>query len=121
MEPAPSTKSRREESCALQGKVICLTEADFPAWYAAYPRHVGRGAALKAYRAARKKVDAAALLSAAERFAGKSVGSDPKFIPHPATWLNGERWADADHATPSAAADKPQSLAERVGITPLGF
>ena len=20
--------------------------------------------------------------------------SDPKFIAHPATWLNGERWAD---------------------------
>ena len=29
----------------------------------------------------------------AQRIAGM-FGDDPKFIPHPATWLHQERWAD---------------------------
>lgn len=67
---------------------------DFIEWYAAYPRHVGKGAAARAYRSARKKVDAATLLVGAERAAAQA--GDPQFIPHPATWLNGERWLDDD-------------------------
>lgn len=69
-------------------------DSDFEAWYEIYPRHESRGSALKAYRAARKKVDAVVLLMAAQKAKEKYAGSDPKFIPMPATWLNGERWLD---------------------------
>jgi hypothetical protein len=69
--------------------------ADFEVWYAAYPRHVGRGQALRAYCSARrKKVDPAALLEGARKACDRYAGTDQKFIPHPATWLNGERWLD---------------------------
>jgi hypothetical protein len=29
-----------------------------------------------------------------DRYAKSVEGSDPKFVAHPATWLNGERWDD---------------------------
>lgn len=66
--------------------------------YAAYPKKVGKGAALKAIRKALSKVERAALLAAVEAFAvfvaPKKGTSDWKFVPHPATWFNQERWAD---------------------------
>lgn len=68
--------------------------SDFDLWYAAYPRHEGRGQAERAYRAARKKADADALLAGAKAAAGRYSGSEKRFIPMPATWLNGERWLD---------------------------
>src|SRR5690606_24776188 len=70
------------------------SDQDFEEFYRAYPRHVGKGAARKAYAAAIKKISAGELLTAAGRFAVDVTGKDPKFIPHPATWLNGERWGD---------------------------
>lgn len=69
-------------------------EGEFECWYSAYPRREGRGQALRAYRTARKKVSAEILLNAVKRDARRFEGKDRQFIPHPATWLNGERWAD---------------------------
>ena len=66
----------------------------FDDWYAAYPRKVGKGQARKAYAGACKKTDSETLLRAAEGFSRTIAGTDEKFIPHPATWLNGERWLD---------------------------
>lgn len=74
---------------------------DFENWYAVFPKHVGRGAALRAYRGARKKADPLVLLAGARQAAAQYAQSDPKFIPHPATWLNGERWLD--QASPEAS------------------
>lgn len=79
-------------------------DADFDGWYATYPRHVGKGQARKAYRAARKKADAATLLAGAAAAAARYAGSEEQFIPHPSTWLNGERWLDQP---PQAPDDKP--------------
>lgn len=81
-------KSREEESQERE------CERDFDEWYAAYPLHKGRGQAVKAYRAALKKVDHETLLAGAREAAGRYAVSDARFIPHPATWLNGERWLD---------------------------
>lgn len=67
---------------------------EFESWYSAYPRREGRGQAFKAYRAARKKVSAEILLNAVKRDALRFEGKERQFIPHPATWLNGERWTD---------------------------
>ncbi len=74
---------------------------DFEAFYQAYPRHVGKKAAQKAYKAAHKKHGAKFLLQEAQKAAQRYHKSDPQFIPHPATWLNGERWADEDHKPPA--------------------
>ena len=69
-------------------------EDEFEGWYQAFPRHVGKGQARKAYKAARKKADPDELLTGAQKAAKRYRDSEPRFIPHPATWLNGERWLD---------------------------
>lgn len=67
---------------------------EFEEWYAKYPRREARGAAERAYRTARKSVDASVLIAGAEKAKQKYAGSDPKFVPLPATWLNQKRWLD---------------------------
>jgi hypothetical protein len=67
---------------------------EFENWYLAFPRHEGKGHAAKAYRKARKTKSAAFLLEHARKAAAKYAATEPNFIPMPATWLNGERWAD---------------------------
>src|SRR5699024_4333525 len=68
----------------------------FSAWWQHYPRTVCKGQARRAYSAALKKTDHNTLVAAADAFTARVRGSDPKFIAHPATWLNGERWTDQD-------------------------
>ncbi len=72
------------------------TTDHFEVWYAAYPLHKGRGAALRAYRTAHTKTGWGQLLEGAQAFARQCAGKDPQFIPYPASWLNKERWADED-------------------------
>lgn len=69
----------------------------FDAFWSAYPRKVGKPAGLKAWRAAMKRGhDPDAILEAARRYAEARRGQDAQFTAHPATWLNGERYNDAE-------------------------
>lgn len=63
----------------------------FDLFWEAYPRKVSKGAAAKAWKAAIKKASADEIVGGVKRF---KFSDDPQFIPHPATWLNAERWAD---------------------------
>lgn len=72
-------------------------DGEFDRFYAAYPRKVGKGQAQKAYaQAVRRKASAAEIMAGLDRAKRRWVddGTEGQFIPHPATWLNGERWAD---------------------------
>lgn len=62
--------------------------------YQAYPRHVGKQAALKAIEKARDHISYSELLAAVTEYAAAVAGSDKQFIPHPATWFNNRRWED---------------------------
>jgi hypothetical protein len=66
----------------------------FQAWYDSYPRRIGKQAALTAYRRACKLTSEEELLLALKRQLPDLISRDPKYIPHPATWLNQQRWAD---------------------------
>jgi hypothetical protein len=89
-DPIPNpTRADRKDSCASAD-----AEREFDAWYATYPRKRGKGQAVKAYRAARKKASAATLLAAIEQQATSLIARGPDYCPYPATWLNGERWND---------------------------
>lgn len=70
--------------------------ARFPEFYENYPRHTARGDAEKAWVKAIKIAEPQSLIEAAAAFADRARGSDPKFIAHPATWLNGKRWLDEE-------------------------
>lgn len=67
----------------------------FDTFWEAYPRKVGKPSAGKAF--ARLKPDddlQRAMLAALTRHRDAWRGTDQRFIPHPATWLNDERWRD---------------------------
>lgn len=93
-------------------------EDRFAEFWTAYARKVGRGQAIKAWRAAIKKAEPDAIITAASEFTAwhRAEGTEPRFIPHPATWLNGERWADekssraADRQTAHVTETPPDGL-----------
>ena len=69
---------------------------DFDRWYAIYPKHRARGKARKAFeriiRSGKATVDE--LIAGATRYAAERQGQEQRFTKDPATWLNGECWAD---------------------------
>ena len=66
----------------------------FDAFWSVYPRKIAKGHARKAFDKACKIADPIAILTAVKKFADATQGTDKQFIPHPTTWLNGERWED---------------------------
>ncbi len=107
-----------------------LCDSAFDRFWLAYPRKIGKGAARKSYEKALRRIDEpdageqiSKALEAAKRAWAKR--NDPEFIPHPATWLNQDRWEDepesgngvvtftAPPLTPQQQADLEQLNAER--------
>jgi len=62
--------------------------------YQAFPRKVGKPAALKAILRAMAKIDPPQLLRLTQEYAAARAGEDAQFTPHPATWFNQERYND---------------------------
>ena len=68
--------------------------AGFAEFYAAYPRHIGRRAAEKAWNSATKRAPPDLIVAAAVAFADVRKGQDPQYTPYPSTWLNRDQWLD---------------------------
>lgn len=102
--PATTTDSSETASSADADGVSPDLEDDFAAWYDLYPRKVGKQAALRAYRKARKSATADDLLDGLTRQLPLLRGSEERFRPHPSTWLNEGRWED-EHDAPAAVDD----------------
>lgn len=66
-------------------------ERDFETFWRAYPRRIGKGQARRAFASATRKASLETMLAALGRVRWPA---DKQRIPHPATWLNGERWHD---------------------------
>jgi hypothetical protein len=89
MEPTATKPVKRRE------------QEEFDQWWAHVPRKVAKGQARKAWAGAVKKAGGAAILiDATRRGVGWNADREAKYQPYPATWLNGERWAD--EAPPTA-------------------
>ena len=73
-----------------------------------YPRKVGKGGALKAWRKATKTTPPETILAG---LAGYRWPDDQQYIPHPATWLNDGRWADEPAAPVAAGPAVPDDVA----------
>ncbi len=103
---------------SVQGKKTDTT--NFDAFWQAFPRKVGKRDALKAWNSLQKQKtlpELSTLLEAIERQGRSKQWQEVKFIPHPSTWLNGERWADGQDETigrTSQQASRP-SWAENMG------
>lgn len=70
----------------------------FAEFWIAYPRKVAKPAAIKAFKAALAKSDHATIIKGLEtaKHSAQWTRDGGQFIPHPATWLNQERWNDAE-------------------------
>lgn len=68
--------------------------AAFDAFWSAYPKKTGKGAAKKAFE--KVNVDLGTLLAAVERqkMSDQWRRENGRYIPNPSTWLNQERWED---------------------------
>ena len=101
---APRPRNRRKEPPAYS--------SDFLAFWSAYPRRTGKGAAWAAWNRAALP-DSSAILAAIEiqKRSDQWSREAGQFIPHPATWINQRRWEDDSsissgngrHAKPLAA------------------
>lgn len=72
------------------------SDTEFDEFYKAYPRKVGKGAAIKAWGKIMDRPPVNILLSALtwQRKTLQWTRDDGQYIPHPATWLNRRQWED---------------------------
>ena len=91
--PVPPTTNNQQPTTNNHAKIRRADAlGDFDSFWSTYPRRTAKGAAEKAW--SKVTADHAVVIEAAELFASRCQNTDPKFIPHPATWLNQRRWED---------------------------
>lgn len=76
----------------------------FEAFYAAYPRKVGRKAAMQAWlKLSPDETLCATILCALRAQVPKmDLRENGRFVKHPASWINGEHWNDTGVGKPAA-------------------
>ncbi|MEE8660242.1 hypothetical protein CGLAMM_02660 [Acetobacteraceae bacterium EV16G] len=94
-DPIAEQPSCQPKATPSKPKLERIPEQDFDEFWAAYPRKEGKGSARKAFEKARRKISQRLLIRCvlAWPFAEK-LSDRGDFRPHPATWLNNERWLD---------------------------
>ncbi len=93
--PQEAAKPEKKEGGPADGGELISAEAI----YAAYPRKIGRGGALKAIAKALKESDLTAgeMLELVQKYAAATdqwAAEDREYIPHPSTWFNQQRYTD---------------------------
>ena len=126
--PSPSPLPKQSQvQVQKKGKIKTLgdlTIADseaFDAFWSAYPRKKNRAAAIKAFRHVGPGLLPTVFADIEARIrAGDWRLDQPEYIPHPATYLNGNRWLDEitprgqqNETSRSVDYDKPRSPGER--------
>ena len=79
-------------------------EPGFATFWAAYPRRVGKLAALHAWQKALRLATAEDLIAGARRYALEMRDQEAQFICHPRTWLTQGRWLDEPMTTTGATS-----------------
>jgi len=80
--PDTDSDTEKKDSCSNE----------FERFWKAYPRRIGKKVAEKALAKALRETSIETITGALARQI--PLWTEPKFIPHPATWLNAGRWAD---------------------------
>lgn len=83
----------------------------FEKFWKAYPRKTNKGFAKKVFAKLKVTDELLAKMLQAIEVQKRSVwkDKDPQYIPHPSTWLNGERWEDEVVAQPLSASDREKA------------
>jgi hypothetical protein len=76
---------------------------DFEIFWRAYPRKVGKADARRVFDRAIKKTTLERMLETLswQRTQDQWLRDGGAYIPHPSTWLHGERWEDEPSETPT--------------------
>lgn len=99
---SPLTKSKLTRPDPVQLRA-------FEAWYAAYPKHVGKNPALKAWLKLNPDPALVETINAATaRYVDIKTDVEPRFVHDPATWLKDERWTDEVPTGAGNGHAKPQ-------------
>jgi len=86
------------------------TTGPFEEFYAAYPHKVAKGDARKAWAKAVVRAGSPQIvIDGARRLAADPNLPEKRFIPHPASWLNGDRWDDEPYP-PRFARERPPDV-----------
>ncbi len=95
-----TTQTTTKEKELKELKKKTLFAEGFEEWYAAYPKHVDRIDAARAYAKviASGSVTHADLMAAVARYAAKVAGYEKKYIKGPAVWLNKGSYLDEPDA-----------------------
>lgn len=104
---------------AAPAKAVAVREMStegFSEFWDAYGKKVGRGAAEKAFAKAVKKVSSDRIVAAAHDHAAwhQRNRTEERFIPHPTTWLNEERWQDERSERTQAPISRQQAETDAV-------
>lgn len=92
LSPVPSPNKKLPSSA---------TPKRFDEFWEWYPRKVSKADARKAYAKAAAKFGEQVIVDGAERLRlDPNLPADKNLIPHPTTWLNGERWDDEPYSPP---------------------
>lgn len=72
------------------------TNRRFDEFWEIYPRKIGKPTAHTKWAAKTKHTDPDAVIAGAGRWAAhwRDANTETQYVPHPATWLNSERWND---------------------------
>ena len=90
-------KSEKESHSARGKKPMCETDTGFDKFWTAYPKKVAKKDAEKAWVKLSPSPELLETILAAverQRTTEQWMKQDGRFIPNPATYLNGQRWTD---------------------------
>jgi len=108
MKKCPHCGQLIEETTAPENEVMRW----FNEWWALYPRHVGKAAALKAWKkAATSEAIKDEIIAALKCQLAGMMRQDNSFIPHASTWLNGRRFEDECPASSERPANVQRKIA----------
>ena len=121
-EAEPESETERESDTETDRKSLAgaskplagasKSDPAFDEFWDAFGKKVGRGQALKSWKAATKKADPAEIIAGVKAQQGCRQWADG-YQPNPSTWLNQERWADDVEALNGnkngSASAKPKS------------
>jgi hypothetical protein len=107
----PGTQNPEPKPHAQRAERPAGPPAAFGPFWSAYPRHAGKRSAEKAFAKLRPDEVLLGVMLAAlarQRQSDQWRRDGGRFIPHPATWLNGRRWEDeAEPERGDGAHDTP--------------
>ena len=113
LEDKPNSKAPTDGPADVYGAPSAL---GFAAFWEAYPRKVGKQDALRAWKKSKTRPDVSIVLEAVvkQRASEDWQKEKGRFIPNPATWINGGRWDDQPTMLDNADSQKSQLQQEQL-------